>query len=242
MKISRRDLGLIMIIVGLMVAFLSYQFVYKPSMKELETVKEERKALEAQYEELKPVLDNQQQYATTIESISAKLSELVKRFPAYYLYEDGILYLREFEKRDDMTVFFDTFTIAESTLLDSYSGRVNKEEKMFALANATINATFTLGTLEDNESGYKDMKTMVSAIYADSKPKNIEAITLNFNRTNGLVNGVMQMNMYSFTDGTNAYEDPEIPNLSVGLKNGIFGEVVPPEEPKEETPVDPEEE
>lgn len=228
MKVSRRDLSLIMIIVGLLVAFLSYQFVFKPSMDERDKVKEEREALDKQYADLKPVLDNQQQYATTIENTSEKLGELVKKFPAAYLYEDAILYLRDLEKKDNLSVFFETFSITESTLMDNYTGLVGQETKTYILGNSTIATTFTLGNLEDEKSGYKDMKTLISTIYADSKPKNIDTVILNFNNLNGMVTGSMLMNMYSLMDGTNAYEEPTMPNVPVGLENGVFGAVVTP--------------
>ncbi len=228
MKVSRRDLSLIMVVVGLLVAFLSYQFVFKPSMKERDKVIEERKELDKQYDDLKPVLDNQQQYATTIENTSQKLSDLVKKFPAAYLYEDGILYLRDLEKKDNMKVFFETFTITESTLVDTYTGLVGQDTKTYVLGNSTIASTFTLGNSKDEKSGYKDMKTLISTIYADSQPKNIETIVLNFNNINGLVSGSMLMNMYSLIDGTNAYEEPDMPKLPVGLEDGVFGPIATP--------------
>lgn len=224
MKISRRDISIIMIAVGLFAAFLVFQFIFRPTMDERDEVIEERKELEAEYDSLKGVLDNQQTYVTNTTTWEAKLNKLVAGFPAYYLYEDGIMYLRGLEQSEGLNVYFDSYTVTETVLTDTYTGKVNSKDKVYAFGNSTISTSFTLGS-------YADMKTMISSIYTDANPKSIESISLNFDQTNGEITGNMNLNMYSLTDGTNAYKAPTIPSLSIGL-NCIFGEIIPPKEDK----------
>lgn len=226
MKVSRRDISIIMVVLGLFAAFLVYQFIFRPTMKERDEVIEERKALEQEYDDLKTVVDNQQTYVTNTTTWEAKLNKLVAGFPAYYLYEDGIMYLRGLEQSKDFKVYFSSYTINETAVSDTYTGRVNGKDKTYVFGNSTISANFEL-------AGYADMKGMISSIYTDPDPKSIESIFLNFDNTTGIISGNVNLNMYSLTDGTNKYTAPEIPTLPVGLEC-IFGEILPPEEPQEE--------
>ncbi len=228
MKISKRDISIILVILGLFAAFLSYQFLFRPTMSERDDVIAEREQLEREYNSLKPVIDNQQTYSTNTANWEASLNSLVQKFPAYYLYEDGIMYLRSLEANEDLLVYFDTYTVTETLLTDTYSGRVNGQTKTYAFGNSTIAASFTVGT-------YDAMKSLISAVYSDSNPKNIESISMNFNQQTGELTGSMNLNLYSLTDGTNAYTPPTIPEMETGLEC-IFGEIIPPEEEEEPTP------
>lgn len=221
MKISRRDISLIMIVLGLFAAFLVYQFIFRPTMEERDEVMEKRKELEAEYDDLKSVVDNQQTYVTNTTTWETRLNKLVSDFPPYYLYEDGIMYLRQMELNGEYSVYFDSYTVTETLLTDTYTGKVNGKDKVYAFGNSTISAAFTLG-------GYDDMKAMISSIYTDANPKSIDSISVNFDQATGLITGSMNLNMYSLTDGTNGYTAPEIPALSIGL-DCIFGEIIPPE-------------
>lgn len=221
MKISRRDISIIMIAIGLLVAFVVYQFIFRPTMEERDEVMEDRKALEKEYNDLKAVVDNQQTYVTNTTTWETKLNKLVASFPAYYLYEDGIMYLRGLEQSDAFHVYFNSYTVNETAITDTYTGRVNGNEKAYVFGNSTISASFTL-------ESYDDMKSMISNIYTDSNPKSMESISVLFDNTTGIITGSLNLNMYSLTDGTNTYKAPEIPAMSVGI-DCIFGEIIPPE-------------
>lgn len=221
MKISKRDISIIMVALGLLVAFLVFQFIFRPTMEERDEVIEDRKALEKQYDDLKAVVDNQQTYVTNTTTWETKLNRLVASFPAYYLYEDGIMYLRGLEQSDVFKVYFSSYTVNETTITDTYTGKVNGNDKIYVFGNSTISASFAL-------EGYDDMKGMISNIYTDSNPKNIESISVLFDNKTGMITGSLNLNMYSLTDGTNKYTAPEIPAMSVGI-DCIFGEIIPPE-------------
>lgn len=225
-KISKRDIGILLVLLGALALFLSYQFIYKPNVAERNEVIEKTTQLNNEYNSLKDILDNQQKYDTEILQNAEKIEKIVARFPAMYLYEDGIMWLRALELNENFKVFFSSYTVGETVYSDSFQGRVNNVEKSFAYGASTINASYQIDS-------YDSMKKLVSTIYADKNPKNIESMAISFDNTTGVISGNININLFALTDGSKQYKAPEIPDMPIGL-DCIFGEIIPPEEVEEE--------
>ncbi len=228
MKVSRRDLGIIMVLLGIAAAFVVYQFFFRTTMAQVETLKADCADLEAQIKVIDEVSKNEQEIVTQTANWEKSLNDLVAHYPVKYLYEDGIMYLRDYEE-GKMDLKFDAYTVVETYVLRAESAVVNGVDKNYVYGLSTISSSFTAGT-------YADMKAFINSIYDDKHEKNVESITMAFNSSTGEVKGNLLINMYSLTDGvTNEYEGVQIP--AVEMKPGcIFGPIVtpPPVVPDEE--------
>lgn len=233
MKISKRDLSIVMIIVGIAAAFAVYQFYFSNTMDERAEIIKKTETLQKEYDSLMAVADQQMTMEGETRLNEEKLATLVSEFPASYKYEDGIMYLYDLEHNESLDVTFSSYTILETTITDAYSGNVSGVPKVYAFGNSTITASYLCQT-------YAGMKTFVNGIYNDEYPKSIESIAMTFDSTTGNISGSIIVNMYSLTDGSNAYVAPIIPTVDMKV-DCIFGSITPVtevEEPVEETPVE----
>ena len=247
MKVNKRDISILLVIVGVVAIFCAYQFYFSGCLDEREQIKSETAVLKTEYEELHSLMNSLQDYRNDIDTWTSEMNSLVKTFPTMYLYEDGILYLNDLEENtDDYDVYFDSYTISETAFEEPYTGTVGKKSGDDWV---TENVSYTFGTASINTTyscnDYTKLKKLLNSIYNeknDNVPKSIESVTMSFDDTTGIINGSMTLNMYSLTDGVNnSYTAPEITGVELGVDteseqaSGIFGTwEAPAEEPEEE--------
>lgn len=234
MKISKRDLSIIMILVGLMIAFFSYQFSFRSAMTEKENLESQCDSLQAELDALMDFGMDEQYILTQTGAYEKELSDLVASYPVKYTYEDAIMYLYNFEQSEKLEILFPKYNIVETYIINTHTGEVNGVSKTYAYGQSTIEADYTVASC-------KEMRSFLSSIYVDSYKKNVEKVTMVFEPTTGIISGNITINMFSMLDGvSNEYEEPEIP--AVEMKPPcIFGPTVTPtpivtpdEEPVEE--------
>ncbi len=251
MKVSKRDLSIIMVLVGLVAAFCAYQFYFRGCLTERNQTMEDVKSLKAEYEELNALMDRLTEFRNSITNNIAAMDKLVQSYPAFYRYEDGIMYLRNLEKNtDSYGVYFSTYTVSQTVLADEYEGKV-AEKKGDTFLTKTVNYAYGISTINASYTcdGYNQVKKLVNDVYNeknDDVPKSIESIAMTFDNTTGKIIGSIAFNLYSLTDGVNneyVPVDTTLTDSDLGLDNtsenasGIFGTWEPLPEEEEETPV-----
>ncbi len=221
MKVSKRDLGIILILLGLIVAFLSYQFSFRPALEERDELKTECETLQAELDALTDFGMDEQYILTQTGAYEKELNDLVASYPVKYTYEDAIMYLYNFENGDKYNVLFPKYNITETYVINSHTGDVNNVSKTYVYGMSTIDTEYRIGSC-------KELRSFISNVYGDGYKKNIESISMLFEPTTGIITGNMKINMFSMTDlVNNEYEEPEIP--AVEMKPPcIFGPTVTP--------------
>ncbi len=221
MKVSKRDLGIIMILVGLMIAFFSYQFSFRNAMTERENLKSQCDSLQAELDALMDFGMDEQYILTQTGAYEKELNDLVASYPVKYTYEDAIMYLYNFEHSEKMDILFSKYNIVETYIINTHSGEVNGVNKTYAYGQSTIEAEYTVASC-------KEMRTFLNNIYTDSFKKNVEEVSMVFEPTTGIISGNIIINMFSMLDGvSNEYEEPEIPTVEM-KPPCIFGPTVTP--------------
>ncbi len=223
MKITRRDLGVIMILVGILSVFLVYQMNFRDMQTQVEALQEEQKTLNSQIDELQPVKDNAPFYTSEMERFKDELTDIVAEFPVNILYEDGIMYVVELEENEDFNVSIPSFTVSEAAVSQTVEGAGSLTGYTYTLGQSTLNFSYTVDS-------YEDMKEFVNYIYSDTDNKRtIPTISMMFNTETGSITGSININMYVMSDGTTPYEQIELPLDDLGVEN-IFGEISEEEE------------
>lgn len=221
MKITRRDLGVILILVGILSVFLVYQMSFTKMQKEVETLQTEQKNIKKQIDELQPVKDNADFYKKEMEKFSKDIDGMISEFPVNILYEDGIMYVVELE--DKLPVSIPSFTVNEATVTNSVEGQGSLAGKNYVLGKSTLYFTYTIDT-------YEDMKDFIDYVYADEENKRvISNVSMVFSKSTGEISGSISLNMFAMSDGTTPYESFDLPLENLGVDN-IFGEVEESEE------------
>jgi hypothetical protein len=223
MKITRRDLGVILILVGILSVFLTYQMYFSSKQSEIEALQTEQKNLTKEINELQPVVDDAPFYQSEMERFVKEVSDMVQEFPVQIWYEDGILYVIEMEENLDVTIPDFTPTQSMDNLLSMVEGAGNFTGNTYSLYQASISMTY-------EAAGYDELKDVLNYIYDDEDNKRvITSVNFNFDETTGEISGSMNINMYAMDDGSRVYTEQKLDNSNAGVDQ-IFGEVLESEE------------
>lgn len=227
MKVSKRDISIVMILLGAIALFCVYQFNYTKQVEKAETLQGEIDVLTAENEELLKI--DEQQLNNDITKWQSELTAMVKKYPAYYRFDDMIMYLYDLEHVEEYGAHFGVYTMLPSSTTASYLGKFNEKSVAFASNKAMFNMRFT-------NTSYAGCKKMLSAIYSDRMAKNFESITLTYDNYTGIVNGTIMAQAYGVSDfgtlgqGQDTNYPPNevvIPKVSMGVEC-VFGPTVTP--------------
>lgn len=244
MKITKRDLGVLMILVGFFVAFLTYQMYFKKNQTAIEDLDAETEAINRQIKELEPLKINEKKYRETPPKLAEDVKKRIAEFPADFKYEDGIMYIvdiEDFERdedaergkvelaEDDFTnIGFSQLTVSEAEAANTVEGSGNEfAGQTFTYGASTMQVTYT--------SDYSNIKRLIDHIYSTENHHDIlNEITMQYDQETGVITGTATIIVYTIQDGVNqVYEAVELSEDEddYGLEeneDGIFGNRIPP--------------
>lgn len=226
MKISKRDISILLIVLGLLGAFCVYQFYFRGQMDKKKSYEEETKTLRQRLDKYLGVDENKviAEMAKNAEDLSAKAA----RYPAIYRYEDIIMYLNDWQVLPyDEMYNFPAYEITETIPENVIGGVIDWDqtnrtpiETTYVFSKAEVSANY--GT-----NSYKAFKDMINKIYLDSYPKTIRSVTAMMDGSNGFVSGSIIVDFYNVQNGENVYNPVKIKDVDTGVKN-IFGPTYTP--------------
>ena len=223
MKITRRDLGVLMIIAGIIIAFLGWKMSFEPNQEEIETLQNEQAQLKKDIEELQPIVDAAPKYEKLIKQYQQDLEDIMKEFPADVWQEDNIMYVVELLK--ELNVEISSFSANPASVTKTVAGAGSFANKTYTLKTASLN----FGYVADS---YQDAKDFVNYIYSDEEHKRaVNTVSFRFDKNSGEINGSVQVSQYVITDGSKEYKEHELPDDNLGIESEcIFGETEESEE------------
>lgn len=227
MKVSKRDISIVMVLLGAIALFCVWQFYYRDSQKKVEELQASIDRSVAENNELLKIdetkLDNEMTAA------EKDLKAMVLEYPPLYRLDDMIMYLYDLENVEAYGAHFTKYLLETSDTKDSYMGQVRDKTVAYAVNDATFTMEFT------NET-YTGCKDMLKVVYSDSYAKNFRKINLKFDNTTGVVHGEIELHAFGVTDfgllgqktETNwPHEEVMIPQVLQGVEC-IFGPTVTP--------------
>lgn len=91
MKISKKDQILLLALVGVLLAALSYFLVFKPYTEKKDNLNKENDALQVRVDELQVLMDNKDEYIRKTEEMNTEIDGYYAKFPADVKTEDMIM-------------------------------------------------------------------------------------------------------------------------------------------------------
>lgn len=231
MKVSKRDISILLIALGLIGAFCVYQFYFRGALDKKKTYEDETKTLQERLDKLNGVDENK--LVAQMAAQSESLREKAKGYPVKYLYEDLIMYLNDWQELPYDEVYteiynFPEYKITETEMKEPITGTLDWDPSR----RAPIDATYYVGkaTIEANyeTNGYKAFKDMVNKIYLDPNPKTIREVSASFDAANGYVAGHIEVDFFNADyiaqegEEKNSYSPVKIDGVKKGVEN-IFG-------------------
>ena len=219
MSMSKRGIKLLLCAGGILVLAAVYFLLFKPSQEKNELVRQENEQLSQQVEQLKVLETQREMYETETASMQAEVDLVLKDFPSEILPETAILYMREYEKKDDMEI--SNLSLVSDNLLytlgqtPSADGTIPPADPAaVSLFDRQISCTF--------QCPYDSFKDVVKKIQEYKFKQNVEALTLSFDTSSGKLSGNMTVNMNHGTNTENEPMEIESPDIKTGVNN-IFG-------------------
>lgn len=164
MRVTRRDIKVILLLIGILAAFITYQFYFKTKLDDIQVQEDKITALKAEIEDLEKKKAFESVYRKQMADQDKEVEEKISEFPADQWYEDGIVFLDYMERRhilkedkEKIKIYFNKYGFTEATTVESVIGQLNTYDRRISLLDATTKAEFI--------SDYDGLKEMIRVIY-----------------------------------------------------------------------------
>lgn len=208
MKIAKRDLALIMVLVGIIAAFCAYKFYFSGTLDEIDEEKAVQASLEAKKIELEKKSKEVQNMEKEAKGWVTEIETTVAKYDPAYLYEDGIMWMNTLEETfADSTIR--SYTVGETYADRTVVGQGNFEGKAYVAGSTSYVYTYAL-------PDYASLKDFVAYITSGKEGvKSLESMTFSQNADG--FSGSISMKAYALADGTKDYIENDFSDVKLGI-------------------------
>jgi len=210
MKLTKRDVGLLLIVAGVLICLGCYRFVYMKNVDEQAKLKSQLKTIQTEEQGLAELQANRSFYESEIERMNAEDQEILAKFPVDILPENEIMYVVDMEEENDIS-FSDISYGTASERSTGYESRTGLQ---------AYDVEMSLSYL----STYQGLKDVILYTGGQDRRMVINTVTASFDRSTGNLSGAMTLNQYLITGTDAVYNPPYVPAMSIGTDN-IFGTI-----------------
>ena len=216
MKVSKKELYLLLALLGIGIAVCAWQFGFKKINAKTEVLSAEAEVLHGEIRKYTAVKDNIDIYTVGIETATNDIAEVLYKFPVTILEEDMIMLGRELEKKADSTYVSNiTFGSASNVFIATSRPAVATTVPIsYSLYNNRILLSF--------QTSYEGLKEIVDYINENKKRMSISDYSVAYDEHTGLVTGSVSVNMYSVAGTDKEYTQQNLSGVSIGTDN-VFG-------------------
>ena len=242
MKLKKSDVNILLIVLGIGAALLTYFLVFTKLNDKTDTLKIQNASLQQEVDRLQDLANNKQKYLDDTATMQDEIENIKAQFAAAYQPEDEILYVDNLEKNFDTTANainmpgtspVEVVTTADTSAAQTADTSTETDATDAADATeetATTDNTATAGTASeillyqtpvtmDFIASYNAVKDIVKIMNEDQMRKSIDGLSLSFDAETGDLTGTLVFNMYSLTGTDATYTTPVVSNVVMGSSN-----------------------
>lgn len=214
---KKSEIQLVLVVVGVLVGFLSWQFVYKNYQARTETLAAENETLQARVDQLEILNGRKSQYLQDIEDMKTESDAIIHRFPAGVRAEDVIMYINNMEFVDANQVAVNSAAIGGSAEIP-YEGITEIEgytvqDEGIQMYQRQNSATFM--------TTYTGLKSLLNYIYGIETRKSVTSVNVSAT-DDGYLQGTLLLDFYYLTGTDYSYTETNIMGVPLGNDN-FFG-------------------
>ncbi|MBD5519724.1 MAG: hypothetical protein HDR03_00560 [Lachnospiraceae bacterium] len=228
---KKSEIQLLLIVIGIVSAILSWQLVYKNYVEKTEVVEEQNIPIKERLDNLEILNAKQGEYIAETERMREESTAIINTFPSGYLNEDIIMYLYNMELIDDNEVAISTISMQEGNQIP-YSGILNVDS--YTLEDEGIQMFTNRNTMTFTTT-YNGLKNVLNYVYGISTRKSVSAVNVSAT-DEGYLAGTMDINFYCLIGSGVPYVETNILGVPTGtsnffgVRNGTLADIVPGEE------------
>jgi len=243
MKLRRRDIPAVLVLIGLIILGCTYYFGYLKINNETAAIESRNITLKAQADAYEILYLKAASYNEERSRMENELPGMEDKFVYGISTQDEIIYVNNLESaQDDGSLKINYLNMASPVTMP-YTPAIDVDP---AFASGAI----SMPTVADDgvtlsqysidygcEISYQGFKEMVNYLNTIWGVKKISSVTLSFDSSTGLLNGVIGVDMYALLGTDREYSPLPIPKVDTGVEN-IFGtvEIIEDVEPEEAEP------
>ena len=239
MKVSKRDIVLLIALAGVLIAVCSYFFVYRPFGEKTTALENENVELEKRVAELQELKDNEPIYIEQTAAMAEEIEKIYNEFPVDVRTEDAIMLAVDLANSAPLEVQ----SISLSSPVELYEvGKAQKEaadaaeegtevSQPPAETTAEVPATqeaakvlYSKETIITYQASYDALKNGLTQILGSPSKRAIGGVTASFDEGTGKLTASTDVSMLYLTGTNKEYVPPVIPFIPQGRDN-IFGTV-----------------
>lgn len=213
MKITQKDIRLLLVLAGVLILLVTYLSVYQP-------LTERTEALETQVEELQPKLEQMREFASNLEkyraetaSIKQQIVEQLQHYPNAVRTEDEIMYAKQLEDSIGLSISKAEFNPAE--LLYQWNGIADEDSAYEVVPLNGYRKTITYA----DRMTYQQMKKLIPFIYKTQDATAIDSLTVNYDSDTGGLSGTLVLAKYYITGLDDTYYATDVGKVAYGSSN-----------------------
>ena len=218
MKISKKEIYLLLALVGVGIAVCAWQFGFKKINAKTDVLTAETEVLKVEISKYVAVKDNIALYNTGIEDATNHIADVLYEFPAMIMEEDMIMLGRSLEKSIDDT-FVSTVSFGAPSnvyVVTSHPVEATTVPISYSLYNNAITVSY--------QASYEGFKEIVEYVRSNKNRMTMDSFSLAYDENTGLLTSTTAINMYSVTGTDKEYTQQNLSGVGVGLDN-IFGTI-----------------
>ena len=242
MKVKKSEIQLLIAVLGVLLAVVTYFLVYAKFNGMSETIETQNASLRSQVSTLEILEQRKADYLEATEKMQSYITGFENRFPADILPEDSIMMvktLEDYTRTDVANIAFGTeaeVPYAAETPAATDGTAAASDAAATADTTVTDSPVTTEGTAYADthmyevplsisiECTYDDFKGLVRYIYNLQERKSIQGVNISYNEAVGMLSGNMTLNTYYLLGTDKVYSEPDIPAMGMGVDT-LFGNV-----------------
>ncbi len=229
MKVSKKDIYLIIGFLGVLAVLCSFVWVYQPTMEKVDALNAENRSMEIEIADLQSKMDNKDTYVQKTQEMAVEMDGILQMFPVELKEEDAILLTLTEELLSPMTAITLTMDETEPVEFEVYTQETEEAEPVdtgettqLGLYRNPISMQFV--------SSYDALKRYVKTVALQTNRTKIVGVTASYDETTGLLSCVANLNMYYITGQEDkTYVQPDFSSVITGTDNP-FGSITMPYE------------
>jgi hypothetical protein len=230
MKVSKSDINILIMVLGVGLAVLSYFVVYSSFTEKKAALEAENVTLQSEVDELQQLADNKQYYLDETARMNDEITATVARFPSNIMAEDIIMYAWNLE--NTRSIFFNaiatdvsqmvtiaTDTAAADATQDAVEGDDAAEGDAVVASGGMKDTVFLYATpiTYTFQATYMSMKDIITGIVTSDDRMNLQTLTLSYDGETGCIQGNMTMNVYTMSGTGKNYDLLNVSGVPTGV-------------------------
>lgn len=255
MNVKKSDINILIMLIGVLLAVLSYFIVYNSFSEKKDTLAAENVALQSEVDELQKLADNKKFYIDETNRMDNEIRDIISGFPGEIRSEDEVMYAAGLELVH--AIWAKGLTI-EDTEMVQVAVPVQQQPTEDAIVEDTgdgtgdgtgADAVVATGGLKDTvflysspftlnyKVTYRSFKDIVQLIVTSDERMSIKNISLTYDSQYGCLDGTLDAVAYTVSGTDYLYKELDIPGVRLGtadlFKSGTILDLSRPESDNE---------